>query len=93
MDDVTARCQSMLIELVYQVEMRLPDEKNIFSGLQTLAPSKVLSQLEREPFNNLPFLHIMGQAAALFKNSIAKFCFILGLKKSISHQIVLLPKT
>ena len=60
-DDVKARCQFMLIEVVHQVEMRLPDQKEIFGGLQALAPSKVLSQLERVPFNNLPFLLIMRE--------------------------------
>ena len=74
-DDVKARCQSMLVELVPQVQMRLPDQKDIFSGLQALAPSKVLSQLERVPFNNLPFLHIMGQAAATCKEQYRKILF------------------
>ena len=74
-DDVKARCQSRLIELVRQVEMRLPDQKDIFGELQALAPSKVLSQLKRVPFNNLPYLHIMGQTAATCEEQYRKILF------------------
>ena len=58
-----------------QVEMRLPDQKDIFGGLQALAPSKVLSQLERVPFNNLLYLHIMGQTAATCEEQYRKILF------------------
>ena len=75
MDDVKARCQSLLIELVHQVEMHLPDQKNRFGGLQALAPSKVLSQLEKVPFNNFSFLHILGQPAATCKEQYCKTLF------------------
>ena len=85
-DDVKARCQSMLIELVHQMELRLPDQY-IFSGLQALAPSKVLSQLERKPFNNLPFLHIMGQAAATCEEQYRTILFYCW-----AEEISIFPK-
>ena len=74
-DDVKARSQSMLIEMVHQVEMRLPDQTDIFGGLQALAPSKVLSQLERVSFINLPFLHIIGEATVTCEEQYRKILF------------------
>jgi len=43
----------MLLELVRQVEMRLP-ENNIFKCLSNLAPKKVLSHTNRAKLNELP---------------------------------------
>ena len=54
------RCQDMLLELVVQVEERLPQNKDIFSGLRGLSPSSILSQTSRLPFSKLPFPHLLN---------------------------------
>ena len=60
-DNVKHRCYDFLQVLLTQLERRLPPSSQIFRGLSSLNPKKVLSQAERLPFNQLPFRHIMGE--------------------------------
>lgn len=53
--DVKTRCYSFLMEAIKQVENRLPPTRNIYKGLSSLHPSKVLSQTSRVPYKDLPF--------------------------------------
>ncbi|XP_076049704.1 uncharacterized protein LOC143030440 [Oratosquilla oratoria] len=53
--DVKARCYNFLVEAIKQVEKRLPPTRNIYKGLSSLDPSKILSQTARVPYKDLPF--------------------------------------
>ena len=57
---VRGRCHEMLNELLEQLEVRIP-EKNIFSELDFLNPSRVLSQVRRPLFKQLPLPYLLGQ--------------------------------
>ena len=46
-----------------QVEARLPANKEIFSGLSLLKPSKVLSHVHRASFSQLPFHHLLANSS------------------------------
>ncbi|CAK8684938.1 unnamed protein product [Clavelina lepadiformis] len=55
------RCMQFLMELLIQVEKRLPSSKQIFQGLSGLHPNVVLSQMSRLPFSQLPFQHLLSR--------------------------------
>ena len=55
---VRSRCYEMLSELLDQLEVRIP-EKNIFSELDFLSPNRVLSQIRRPLFRQLPLQHLL----------------------------------
>jgi hypothetical protein len=54
-----ANCFAFLIEAEAQLKNRLPEYRSIFKGLTELAPQKVLNQMNRVMFSNLPFLHLI----------------------------------
>lgn len=53
------RCHEFLLEVLQQVQTRLPQNKAIFQGLHGLHPTKVLSQAERLNFSLLPLRHLL----------------------------------
>ena len=55
LQNVQDRCQKFLLQLIEQIEQRLPSNKDIFAGLSILKPSKVLSHVHRAIFEQLPF--------------------------------------
>lgn len=56
---VQERCQNMLIELVDQVKLRLPENRSLFDGLCKLSPPTILTQVNRPQFSDLPFFHLL----------------------------------
>lgn len=58
---VKERCAVFLTEALQQVQKNLPVSTAIFRGLQSLAPSKVLSQTERVTFKDLPLPHLIEE--------------------------------
>ena len=52
------RCESFIREAVLEVEKRLPPVKGVFENLSGLHPSKVLSQVARLRYQDLPFPHL-----------------------------------
>ena len=56
---VKERCRMFLLELIAQIEQRLPTNRNIFAGLSFLKPSKVLSHINRPAFHNLSFQNML----------------------------------
>ena len=57
-EEVLTRCQSFLVELIEQVEKRLPESESFFDGLKLLSPKTVLSQFNRSLFMSLPMLQV-----------------------------------
>lgn len=55
------RCLEMLMACISQVEMRLPDQRNVFSELVALSPDVVLNQVRGVDFGKLPYQHLMGE--------------------------------
>lgn len=53
------RCQDMLLELVVQVKMRLPSNRNLFDSLCKLSPASILTHMNRPAFTDLPFPHLV----------------------------------
>ena len=51
----------MLMACISQVEMRLPDQRNVFSELVALSPDVILNQIRRVDFGKLPYQHLMGE--------------------------------
>ena len=48
-----------LLELISQIERRLPANREIFAGISLLKPSKVLSHVNRATFSQLPFQNLL----------------------------------
>ena len=63
--ELLVRCKSYLVELLSQVEKRLPDNEKVFDGLRLLSPKTILSQLDRPLLVSLPMLHIAGDLRAV----------------------------
>jgi len=70
------RCHMMLGEAVRQVEERLPSSENVFAGLSLLSPVKVLNQLDRARFEDLPFLHLLGEKVSTIEEQYRKIVLI-----------------
>jgi len=58
--DIKGRCNSFLLELLGQVEKRIPSDQTVFSSLSALHSDKVLPQTARLPFRNLFFQHLIS---------------------------------
>ncbi|KAK3798524.1 hypothetical protein RRG08_001286 [Elysia crispata] len=58
-NDTVFRCHSMLEEAFAQVEKRLPPSMEVFKGLGALNLQKVLSQVEKACFKDLPSKFLM----------------------------------
>ena len=56
--DVKSRIESFLDVSLTEVEKRLPPVTGVFRALSSLKPTKVLSQMDRAPFDSLPFAHL-----------------------------------
>ncbi len=74
--DVKEKCRSMLEECLEQVEKRLPENIKIFQGLSCLSPSKVLSQVEKVPFSQLPMPHLQQPVVGLIEQQYRTISFI-----------------
>ena len=59
--NVQDRYQNFLLQLIEQIEQRLPFNKDIFAGLSILKPSKVLSHVNRPTFEQLPFRNLLPE--------------------------------
>ena len=56
--EMKKRRLTFLVQLVEQVDKRLPATRNLFKGLSTLHPRMVLDATARAPFNQLPLAHL-----------------------------------
>ena len=65
--EMKRRCLTFLLELVRQVQQRLPATTNIFKGLSNLHPSKVLDAKRRASFDQLPFPHLRDAESVLIE--------------------------
>ena len=70
-----SRCQEMLLVLIEQVTMRLPQSRDIYDGLKNLTPSVVLTHLNRPSYNDLPFLHLQGETAEACENQYRRILY------------------
>ena len=61
--ELKQRCLLFLMEATDQVKKRLPESHNLFRGLSSLHPMKVLHAKERRPFNQLPLPHLRHEFA------------------------------
>ena len=59
--NVQDRCHKFLLQLVEQIEQRLPSDKDIFSGVGILKPYKVLSHVNKPTFGQLPFRNLLPE--------------------------------
>ena len=57
--NVKERCVKFILDLVAQIELRLPANKNIFAGLSLSTSGKLLSHVNRAPFGQLPFQQML----------------------------------
>ena len=80
-EQVKVRCKEMLTELVHQVEQRLPQSKDLFKGLSTLSLNKVLSQMSRLTFKELPRQDLMGQLVEDIESQYHKVGATFGQKR------------
>eukprot|EP00794_Sanderia_malayensis_P002936 gene2936-biopygen2413 len=62
-------------EALSQVDKQLPDTENLFKGLSSLHPRKVLSQKDRSPFNSLPLPHLRNECAEKIEEQYRKMLF------------------
>ncbi len=75
-EDVQTRCLNFLLELLCQIEKRLPESKSVFQGLSSLTPSKVLSQVDKVPFTQLPLQHLFGDKEQEIEDQYRKVNYI-----------------
>ena len=59
--EVKRRCLDFLLEAISQVEKRLPGTWNVFKGLSSLHPTKVLNLASRVPVSQLPLPHLRSE--------------------------------
>ncbi|KAK7083260.1 hypothetical protein SK128_003864 [Halocaridina rubra] len=69
---VKLRCQALLQEALKQVEKRLPDSVDIFKGLSFFNPHKLLSQIQKGHFEDLPCLHLTENNFDLIESQYKK---------------------
>ena len=58
-DNIKIRCRDFLIELVKQLAMRLPENNRTVRDLSSFSVKRVLNQLEKVPFAQLPCRHLI----------------------------------
>ncbi|XP_068239267.1 SCAN domain-containing protein 3-like [Palaemon carinicauda] len=66
------RCQDFLVDVIREVEKRIPKNKAIFQGISALHPSKVLSQTARTPFSQLPLQHLLKEDLNIYEEQYRK---------------------
>ena len=59
--EVKRRCLDFLLEAISQVEKHLPGTWNVFKGLSSLHPTKVLNLASRVPVSQLPLPHLRSE--------------------------------
>ena len=72
---VQKRCQNMLIELVDQVKLRLPEKRSLFDGLCKLSPCTILTHLNRPAFSDLPFFHLLEDKLEICEEQYRKILY------------------
>ena len=75
-EDIQTRCLNFLLELLQQIEKRLPESKAVFKGLSFLTPSKVLSQVDKVPFAQLPLQHLFGDKEQEIEDQYRKVNYV-----------------
>ena len=55
------RCKTFMLELLNQIEKRLPANKEVFSSLSFLKPDRVLSHVNRATFSQLPYQGLLHE--------------------------------
>ena len=70
--ELKQRCLLFLMEATDQVKKRLPESHNLFRGLSSLHPMKVLHAKERRPFNQLPLPHLRHEFAEQIEEQYRK---------------------
>eukprot|EP00794_Sanderia_malayensis_P010141 gene10141-biopygen8329 len=80
------RCHEMLLQLVAQVEDRLPKNKEIFSGISGLSPNVVLSQTNRFPFSRLPFPHLLHADSDKIESQYRKIVCHMWAEESVFQE-------
>lgn len=88
------RCQMFLMNLIEETEKRLPTKKGIFQGMSGLCPKKVLSHVERYPFSQLPFPHLLAENVSDIEEQYRKICLHMWREeKNFEHEIPSDPQT
>lgn len=64
-NNLLKRCHEFLLELLKEVKERLPENKEVFKKMSWLKPSKVLNQVDRISFKELPLPHLMDDPQAV----------------------------
>lgn len=83
---VHQRCHDMLIELVAQVKMRLPENRGMFDSLSKLSPQSVLSQMHRPAFNSLPFPHLLADSLDTCEEQYRKILFHPWMNEDVFNE-------
>jgi len=65
-----------LVELLLQIQMRLPEIIEIIEGLSALHPNKVVSQPAPLPFSQLPLSFLKGRHMCEVEEQCRKLCFV-----------------
>lgn len=84
-DELKERCSNLLQEALTQVEKRLPVAKDIFRELSAFTPRKVLSQVERVPFTNLPLPHLRSCNEDIIEEQYRKILHVTWAEESIFY--------
>ncbi|KAK4313003.1 hypothetical protein Pmani_015614 [Petrolisthes manimaculis] len=82
-DDLKERCSNLLQEALDQVQKRLPVATNIFKGLSAFSPRKVLNQVERVPFADLPLPHLRIGNEDLLEEQYRKILHLTWTEESV----------
>lgn len=82
-NELKERCSNLLLEALTQVEKRLPVAKDIFRELSAFTPKKVLSQVERVSFTNLPLPHLRSCNEDIIEEQYRKILHVAWTEESI----------
>ena len=77
------RCREMLLELVEQVNMRLPQSRDMYDGLKNLSPNIALTLMNRPSFKDLPFLHLQGETAKACEKQYRRILYHPWVEESL----------
>ncbi|RUS91788.1 hypothetical protein EGW08_000496 [Elysia chlorotica] len=73
---IKQRCYEMLEEAIVQVKKRLPYSMDMFRNLSLLHPKKVLTQMDRPAFKDLPFQHFLNDQKSAAEEQYRRLIFV-----------------
>ena len=77
------RCEGMLSQAVRELEKRLTPSFSIFKSLKAFAPSSVLSQVHRVPYQDLPLPHLRANNESIIEQQYRKIMHISWIEEPI----------